>query len=754
MRTPNWIHRFRSSTWGLPLILPLLLMPVSLNLSVRLWITEGYAYLIYLPLAMMIGMLLVFDWRAFPGIALALVSYYFQRYTPGTASVIVMVFLFVLMACWRGYKMNASRRWSVAYAELRLMPLRLLWLIVVIPTLFILLLQVMALTGIMPLHGSVFARSLFSIQALLNFQSVLLSCITMTHLYYCFIRLIYKPFSFTRLIFLKIKNQIAPGVSRYELMSWIALTALLLVMFTGTHTTEKNLLATDYGVPLLLPLLLWSAMRFGYILTSLSWGTLLILLYQLRDRFLHAYTEPYHLAVMSANLLVFSLTVLLMAAISTRQRRMLAIARDAALNDPVMKLPNLRALSLALTHHQYATLCFLSIPALDRLSRTYGLRMRIQYKRSLAHFITPLLMPGEEVYQLPGYDLVIRLQPEGHKARIDHLDSRLKEYHLSWDGLPIHPAVGLSYCRVRSPVEHLHELLGELSAMAEMSLKSGMAENLQPKNGLSAQRRVEEKVAQLEAIQRALRTDDFQLKAGKVSGVRGDDYYEVTLCMGKKRCDPVSPANLEEFGLTWEIDRWVIEHTLAFIDAQRATHPGLRFAIKLFDSTLCRSRLAQEIEVWLHTYQVEPWQLIIQVQESPVQTHYSWGNRTIAQLRALGCRVAIDDLGSGYASYARLKAIQVDMLIIESRFVRNILNDSLDYQIIQSLCAMARLKHMQVVARSVENDETEQTLRKLGVDFMQKEEEGRAFFLSEWAEKHAPATAESAAAGAVTQSLT
>lgn len=744
MRTPDWIRRFRSSPWGLPLILPLLLMPVSLTLSVRLWITEGYAYLIYLPLAMMIGMLLAFDWRAFPGIALALVSYYFQRYAPGAASVIVLVFLFVLMACWRGYKINASRRWSVAWAELKRMPLRLLWLVIMIPTLFILLIQLMALTGIIPIQGSVFARSLFSIQALLNFQSVLLSCITMTHLYYCLIRLIHRPVSFSRLIRHKIQKQMAPGVNRYELLGWVALTTLLLVTFTGSRTSEKNLLATDYGVPLLLPLLLWAAMRFGYLFTSLSWGTLLILLYQLRDRFQHAYTEPYHLAVMSANLLVFSLTILLMAAISTRQRRMLATARTAALNDPVMKLPNLRALSLALSQHPQAVLCFMSIPSLDRLSRTFGLRMRIEYKRSLARFITPLLLPGEEVYQLPGYDLVIRLQTEHHQDRIDHIDSRLKVWHLSWDGLPIHPAVGLSYCRVRTPVEHLYELLGELSAMAELSLKSGMAENLQRKNGLSAQRRVEEKVATLDAIQQALRTDDFQLKAGKVTGVRGDDYYEITLCMGKEACKPVSPAMLEEFGLTWEVDRWVIEHALAFIDARRDTHPGLRFAIKLFDSTLCRSQLAQEIDALFQAYQVEPWQVIIQVQESPTQTHYRWGNRTIAQLRALGCRVAIDDLGSDYASYARLKAVQVDMLIIEGSFVRNMLNDSLDYQLIQSLCIMARLQHMQVVARAVEGSETELALRKLGVDYLQKVNEGRAFFLADWESPSALLPAEGA----------
>jgi len=47
------------------------------------------------------------------------------------------------------------------------------------------------------------------------------------------------------------------------------------------------------------------------------------------------------------------------------------------------------------------------------------------------------------------------------------------------------------------------------------------------------------------------------------------------------------------------------------------------------------------------------------------------------------------------------------------------LDNSLDYQIIQSICAVARLKRMQVVAECVDTEETAEALRKLGVDYLQ-----------------------------------
>ncbi|MEM6161835.1 EAL domain-containing protein [Erwinia sp. P6884] len=694
----------------------------SILLSVRLWMPEGYVYLIYLPLAMMVAMLLIYDWRAFPGILVALLGYYFHRYPPGAAAVIVGIYLLVLFICWGGYKMQMGRRWCADDGELKLMPARLFWLAFLIPTLLTLFLQLMAAVGLLPLSHSIFFRNAFSLSMLLNYQAVLLSCLTMIQLCYFVIRCLRNP-TFSRLLYARMRRQLAPDVRLHEFIVWGCLVIFLLGLLLQFDDREENLLATDYGLPLLLPLMLWSALRFGYLFTSVSWALLLLLLYQLRDRFLSPVTDPYHLAVMSANLLVFTLTILLMAAVSTRQRYALSKAKRVALIDPVMGLPNLRALNQDLACAAQSTLCFLSIPDLDRLSRTYGLQMRIQYERSLAGHLMPDLLPGEKVYQLPGIDVVIRLDYEGHLARIEKIAARLKDYHLTWDGLPIHPAVGMSYCSVRPPLNHLHELLGELSAMAEYALRSGQVESLQQKSPRLVQRRISEKIALLNEIQSALRHDGFQLMTQEIRGIRGDVYYEILLRMVDSDGVLIKPEGfipiVNEFGLTWELDRWVIQHSLAFIDRHRETLPGIRIAINLFAASLCRPQLVREIEEYLQAYNIEPWQLIIEVEESPLLTDSRWGSSAIVQLRKLGCRVAIDDFGSGHASYTRLKALQVDMLKIDGEFVRNMLSNSLDYQIIESICVIARLKRMQVIAKSVETSEAETLLRQLGVDYLQ-----------------------------------
>lgn len=730
MNITHWISRFSQSAFGLPLILPLLLMPLSTQLSIRLVVEGGYVYLIYLPLAMYLAMLLVFDWRAMPGIALVLSLYYFSRFSPLPAALIISVTLAVLALGMKGYKLHAGRRGKADYGGLSLAQVRLLWLAFLMPTLFIFGMQGVATTGVVALDGTVFTPGLFTLHTLLNYQSVLLSCVTMVQIYYFAIRCIRKP-RFIRVIYIRLTHQRAANLHPYECVAWLSLVAFLLVMLLLMQQSEDNLLASDYGLPLLLPLMLWSAMRFGYLFTSLSWAVLLVVLYQLRDRFLCPETEPYHLAVMSANLLVFSLTILMMAAISTRQRRILIKTRLAALSDPVFNLPNLRALSADLNEIPLTLLFYLSIPELDRLSRMYGLRLRIQYKRSLANYLLNDLQPGEDVYQLPGFDLAIRLNYTARQQRIESIEASLKAFHLRWEGLPIHPDIGISYCTVRRPVTHLYELLGEMSAMAEQSLRTGIAESLLRNNSLPVQRRIAEKVAVMDEIRDRLRNQGYPILAQRVQGVRGDDYYDLTLSMQDSSGQTLSPEKLDELGLSWEVDRWTLEHVLAFADRQRDRLAVSRFAVTLFISSLCRPTLAKEIKGYLELYDLQPWQLIIQVADSPLMNQARWGGRSALQLLQLGCRVVVTDFGSEFAGYARLKELEGDMLKVDARFISSMLQDCLNYQVIAAICALAQSKRMGVIACGVNSPETEQALRQLGVDYFQGEAIGAARPLQE-----------------------
>ena len=126
-----------------------------------------------------------------------------------------------------------------------------------------------------------------------------------------------------------------------------------------------------------------------------------------------------------------------------------------------------------------------------------------------------------------------------------------------------------------------------------------------------------------------------------------------------------------------------------------------------------------ELERLLKYHQVEPRQLILEISEALVTVDSSAGFRTINRLRQMGCRIAIGNFGASYASYLQLKNLQADMLKIDGSFIHNMLHNPLDYQIIESICRVARLKRMQIVAESVESEAVATALRGLGIDYLQ-----------------------------------
>lgn len=714
---PLSFSEFRRRWWGMPLWLAMLLMPLSGALSVSLELPDGPVYLLFLPVTLMVALLMVFDWAALPGLALALLWRYMTLFSPGHALVTCTIMICGTSICWLGYRIWSGRQWGVTPGTQGLGLMRLFWIGFLLPTLQVFLLQITVTLNIIPASISIFNRNPLTLRTLINYQAILISCMAILPLYYMAIRCFRHPRYFSRQLHL-MRQQIAENVSALEIKIWLIWLALLVMVVMLLQSELENQAVGDFALLLLLPTMLWSAARFGYLLSVLAWSLVLILLYQFR-------TQPelsLHLAVNTSNLLVWSLILYFIGVNGVRQRRLLKKTREAALIDPVVDLPNLRALKMMLAQQPSSTLCFLRIPDLDRLSRTWGLDLRIEYKRRLAAHLQPLLQPKEAVYHLPGFALALRLDKATHEERISQIGNRVDRYSLRWQGLPLQPDIGISYCHLVPPVNHLPGLLGELSEMAEVSLYSHQPENLQ-QGTTNVQRQAKEKLAQLEVVQQALDNERFVMMAQRIEGLRGDDYHELLLRLVDSHGEQLAPERflpiVQEFGLTWEVDRWVLNHAISFIHRCREQLPATRFAINIHVASLYRPHFISELEMLLKRYEVEPWQLVLEIREAAESMNLSAAWRTVNRLRQMGCRIAIDNFGAGYASYLQLKTLQADMLKIDGSFIQNMLHSPLDYQIIESICRVARLKRMQIVAECVESDAVAAALRALGVDYLQ-----------------------------------
>ena len=88
-------------------------------------------------------------------------------------------------------------------------------------------------------------------------------------------------------------------------------------------------------------------------------------------------------------------------------------------------------------------------------------------------------------------------------------------------------------------------------------------------------------------------------------------------------------------------------------------------------------------------------------------------------LRRTGCTLCLDDFGSGFASFAYLKHLKVDVLKIDGMFIRDLPREQGNQVFVRSIVEVARSMGQRTVAEFVEDAETLKLLREYGVDFVQ-----------------------------------
>lgn len=714
-------NRYKDRWWALPLIITPVFYPL-VNLANTFTIISGQEVMLYyLPMALFTTMMTFFGWAALPGVIIALTWHY------ASAGPFVVVercvhMLIPLLLSWFGYRLFVARRHQIAYGSTRQMTQRVFWQVLSPATLYLILLELGVWLNLDVAFNEGGALAL-NVPTLINYQALLVGAITGVPFSYLVIRILRHP-RYAIAWFSQLRAEFDRKVTRIELLIWLGIITAILLLLLRPLNNNSSIFSTNYTLSLLLPVMLWGSMRYGFRFMLFIWTPLLVLSVHFYYHYLpNSPTWDVQLAIASSSYLVFSFMILAMAIMATRQRQVHDRARRLAYIDPVTHMPNLRALSRSLADTPWSVLCFLRVPELELLGRNYGVWLRIQYKQHMADWLKPLLSAEESVHQLSGHDLVIRLNTQSHQTRIEALDARVKQFRFVWDEMPLQPQVGFSYCYVRSPVKHLYMLLGELSTIADLSLATHHPESLQNRGAANVQRGVKSKVEMMNRLQLALEQDHFVLMAQRIQGVRGDDYHEILLRMREESGEIIKPDLFlpvaHEFGLSSRIDLWVTEHVLRFMAQHHEALPGQRFAINLSPSSLCRTHFAEEVLNLLEMYGVEPWQLIFEITESNALPSLAQAINTLSQLQQMGCRVAIDDFGTGYASYARLKTVSADILKIDGSFIRNIVASSLDYQIVASICHLARMKKMQVVAEYVESEEIRSAAVALGIDYLQ-----------------------------------
>jgi diguanylate cyclase (GGDEF)-like protein/PAS domain S-box-containing protein len=230
----------------------------------------------------------------------------------------------------------------------------------------------------------------------------------------------------------------------------------------------------------------------------------------------------------------------------------------------------------------------------------------------------------------------------------------------------------------------------------------------------------------LERIRTALAEDRFELYAQPIVALdRGDEApaFELLLRMRSDGGELVPPASFlpvaERFDLVQDIDRWVVERAVALLRREHDAGNTITLSVNLSDRTLSDAAFAGWLEKLLTREPVPPGRLIVEITETAAIVNLERAGALADALRRLGCLLALDDFGAGFASFNYLKHLRFDVLKIDGEFVRGLNDNPTDRLVVEAVVAIARGLGTPSLAEFVTDSATLDAIRALGVDYAQ-----------------------------------
>lgn len=171
---------------------------------------------------------------------------------------------------------------------------------------------------------------------------------------------------------------------------------------------------------------------------------------------------------------------------------------------------------------------------------------------------------------------------------------------------------------------------------------------------------------------------------------------------------------IERSGLLTAFTETVLDRALAAAATWHAAGFELQVAVNVSPRSLADPSLPETVFRALQEHGVPPHRLTMELTETSAIGRLEVVARVVADLRAAGVRIALDDFGTRHSSLAAVSQVPVDQLKIDRKFVAALETSSEARAVVCSIIELGRRLDLVVVAEGVEQIQQRQTLWELG----------------------------------------
>jgi len=303
----------------------------------------------------------------------------------------------------------------------------------------------------------------------------------------------------------------------------------------------------------------------------------------------------------------------------------------------------------------------------------------------------------------------------------------VRNFQFSWEGrvFSVGASIGMTHTREATPDRSDLLAQADLACYAAKDLGRNRIQVYQRDNAMIQARHGE--MGWVPRLDRALTENRFELFGQWIVSINPETArtpsLEILLRLRDENGELVSPAEFipaaERYNLMSRIDRHVIDRVMQIAGSTPAEQRPRRWSINLSGTSMDGGGIADFIEERFVHHKADPNWFCFEITETAAIANFDEAQDLFRRLRKLGCRVGLDDFGSGLSSFAYLRQIELDALKIDGSFVRHIATDHVSRSMVQAMHDVGRAMQLTTVAEFVEDDDIVAVLREMGVDMAQ-----------------------------------
>lgn len=313
----------------------------------------------------------------------------------------------------------------------------------------------------------------------------------------------------------------------------------------------------------------------------------------------------------------------------------------------------------------------------------------------------------------------------GSLAQAERIREAFHGHILDLGERSVNPSVSIGGVQVGERIASVTQVMSKSSQCLASCI--GMGGNRIEIFDPAARDRAEEERIQawVERIREALAKDQFVLHYQPIISLTGaeEENYDVYLRMKGPGGEVIPPltylAIAEEHGLLDDIDRWVVKRAVAVIGERHKAGKHTNLFVKVTPASLVEGGLEAFIAEQLAANAVPGDRLVLQIPESKVFTHLKAVQAFQAGVAALGCRVALEQFGTGLNSFQMLSHFDPAILKIDRGFIAELGKNAEIQKQVREIVSKAHAAGKQTVAEFVSDAATMSVLFSMGMDFVE-----------------------------------